>query len=405
MIFNTKYLRGTVKIRITGVFPERFINLCIAEQILLWGITKVDEDLIAWISLNDFFKIRPLVVRSNTHIQVLAHRGLPFLIKRAKRRKMLIAGAVLFILFLNIMSSYVWFIDITGLKNMSESEIRNVARENGLKAGAVKDTLNTKSIEREILLNIPEVAWVGINFTGTRAVIEIVEKTMPKQESKTPAHIVAAKDGVITEIIALAGQPAVKIGDTVKKGDLLIKGFMPEPAASTAVEGQPLIINVPPELIRAKGIINARIWYESYAEAELQQKTTARTGNRQAKVTLKIGTSEVTFNTVSAQPFPESECEIIHKQLPLWRNSEIAVESTIKLYYEVNSNVTVRSVTEARDEAHAKAIQLVQNIIPETAQILSRNYEILKSPEENIMRVKVNVETIEDIGQTINISQ
>lgn len=405
MIFNTKYLRGAVKIQITGMIPERFINLCMAEQILLWGITKVDDDLIAWISLDDFFRIRPLVLRSNTRIRVLSHRGFPFVIKRAKKRKMLMAGAVLFIVLLNIMASYVWFVDITGLKNMPESEIRQVASEYGLKPGAVKSDVNTKTIEREILLNIPEVAWVGINFTGTRAVIEIVEKTMPKPEAKTPAHIVATKDGVITEIIALAGQPAVKIGDTVKKGDLLIKGFMPEPTAPTAVEGQPPVIHVPPELIRAKGIIKARIWYESYAEAELAQKTAARTGNRQAEVTLKIGTSELTFNAPSARPFPESECEIIHKRLPLWRNSEIAVESTIKLYYEVNSNVTIRSLAEARDEAQAKALQLVQNIIPETAQILSRNYEILKTPEENIMRVKVNVETIEDIGQTITISQ
>ncbi|MDF2875348.1 MAG: sporulation protein YqfD [Sporomusa sp.] len=217
MIFNTKYLRGAVKIRITGTIPERFINLCITEQILLWGITKIDEDLIAWIGLDDFFKIRPLVLRSATRVQVLSHRGLPFVIKRAKRRKMMIAGAVLFIVLLNIMSSYVWFVDITGVKSMSENEIRNVAISNGLKPGAVIGGLNTKLIEREILLNVPEVAWVGINFTGTRAVIEVVEKTMPKQETKAPAHIVAMKDGVITEIIALAGQPAVKKGDTVKK--------------------------------------------------------------------------------------------------------------------------------------------------------------------------------------------
>ncbi|HWR42669.1 sporulation protein YqfD [Sporomusa sp.] len=404
MIFNTKYLRGAVKIRISGSIPERFINLCITEQILLWGITKTNEDLIAWIGLDDFLKIRPLVIRSHTKVRVLSHRGLPFAIKRAKRRKALMAGAILFIILLNILSSYVWFVDITGLKTMPENAIRYVASQHGLQPGAVKEGVNIKTIEREILLNVPEVAWVGINFMGTRAVIEVVEKTMPKQENKAPAHIVATKDGVITEIIALAGQPAVKKGDTVKKGDLLVKGFTPEPT-STAAEGQPMVINVPRELIRAKGIIKAWVWYESYAEAELKKTTVTRTGNRQAEVALKIGDSELSFNTTPDQPFQEFESEIIHKQLPLWRNSEFTVESTIKLYYEVNSNLTVKSFEEARDEAHAKAIQVVQNIIPETAQILSRNYEILKTPEENIVRVKVNVETIEDIGQTINISQ
>lgn len=404
MIFNINYVRGAVKIRISGSMPERFINLCIAERILLWDINKTNQDLIAWIGLNDFFRIRPLVLRSRTRVKVLSHRGLPFVVKRAKRRKMLMAGAVLFIVLLNVLSSYIWFVDVTGLKSIPENGIRFVASQQGLKPGAARDGVNTKAVEREILLNVPEVAWVGINFTGTRAVIEIVEKTMPKQEDKAPAHIVATKDGVITEIIALAGQPAVKTGDTVKKGDLLVKGFVPE-LTPGAVEGQPPVIEVPRELVRAKGIIKARVWYESYAESELEQTTTTRTGNRQAAVFLKIGGSELAFNTTSDEPFREFETEIIHKQLPVWRNSEFTVESTIRLYHEVNSNLTVKSFESARDEAHAKAIQAVQNAIPETAQILSRNFEVLKTPEEKLVRVKVNVEAIEDIGQTINISQ
>lgn len=404
MIFNTNYLRGAVKIRITGSMPERFINLCITEQILLWGITKSGDDLIAWIGLNDFFRIRPLVLCSRTRIKVLGHRGLPFVVKRMKRRKMMMFGTMLFFILLYTLSSYVWFVDITGLKTAPDPGIRYVAEQNGLKPGAIRDNVNVKAIEREILLNVPEVAWVGINFTGTRAVIEVVEKTIPKQENKAPAHIAAAKDGVITEIIALAGQPAVKNGDTVKKGDLLIKGFAPEPS-TVAADGQTPIINVPRELIRAKGIIKARIWYESYAETELKHTTVTFTGNRQMAVSLKLGGTEVSFNETPEQPFAEFETEIIHKQLPVWRNSEVAVESTIKIYREINTNLEEKSFEQARDEAHTKAIQAVQEVIPESAQILSRNYEVLKTPEENIVRVKVNVETIEDIGQTINISQ
>ncbi|SDF06157.1 sporulation protein YqfD [Sporomusa acidovorans] len=404
MIFNRNYLRGAVKIRISGTMPERFINLCITEQILLWGITKTDKDLVAWIGLHDFFQIRPLVLASRTKVKVLAHRGLPFMAKRIKKRKVLMFGCVLFLALLYTLTSYVWFVEVKGSKNVPEQTIRDVAEQYGLKPGAGKERINLKAIEREIMLNVPEVAWVGIDFTGTRAVIEIVEKTMPKQENKAPAHIVAAKDGVITEIIALAGQAAVKNGDTVKKGDVLIKGLAPEPAPA-ATDSQPPIINAPRELVRAKGIIKARVWYESYAETELTQTTMTRTGNMQMCMKMKIGDTEIAFNDVPEPPFQEYETEIIGKQLPLWRNSEFPVESTIKIYHEINSNLIEKPFEQARDEAHAKAVQAVQDIIPEAAQILSRNYEVIKTPEDNIVRVKVNVETIEDIGQTINISQ
>lgn len=404
MIYNAKYLRGAVKIRISGSMPERFINLCIIEQILLWGITKIDEDLIAWIRLDDFFRIRPLVIASHTKVKVLAQRGLPFVVKRAKRRKTLMVGVILFFALLYTLSSYIWFVEITGLKNVPDQGIRYVAEQYGLRPGSIKNGINSKAIEREIALQIPEVAWVGINFTGTRAVIEVVEKTMPKQEDKAPAHLVACKDGVISEIIVLAGQAAVKNGNTVKKGDLLIKGFALEPV-QIGVEGQPLINNIPPEPIRAQGIIKARVWYEGYAETELKQTTITRTGNQQMAVIMKLGSHEVAFNEIPEQSYEEFETEIIYKQWPLWRNRQLAVESTITIYREINSTHIEKSIEQARNEAYNKALQAVQSNIPETAQIVVHNYEVVKTPAENIVRVKVNVETIEDIGQTINISQ
>jgi len=54
--------------------------------------------------------------------------------------------------------------------------------------------------------------------------------------------------------------------------------------------------------------------------------------------------------------------------------------------------------------ARSKALDTVQNVIPESAQVLSHQVEILKTAEPGIVRAKVTVETIEDIGQTINIT-
>lgn len=404
MIFNTNYLHGIVKIRISGSMPERFINLCIAEQISLWGITKSNEDLIAWIRLNDFFRIRPLVICSQTKVKVLSRRGLPFVVKRIKKRKMLMFGAGIFFALLYILSSYIWFVEIIGANtNIPDGKIRAIAAQYGLRPGSIKNNINVKYIEREILLQIPETAWVGVNFTGTRAVIEIVEKTLPKPKDTLPANIAAMKDGVISEIIVLSGQAAVKNGETVKKGDILIKGIVPQPIP--AIDEQIVKANVPPELTRAKGIIKARVWYESYAESEYRQTTYNRTGNFRLSLNIKIGNKKFIFNGAPEQAFQEYEAEAIYKQFPLWRNSEFAVESTITVYREINSIHVEKSYEQAHAEAYAKAIQVIQDTIPETAQILSRSHEVIKTSEDSIVRIKVNVETIEDIGQTINISQ
>lgn len=405
MITNImNYLNGVVRIRIQGTMPEKFINLCLSQHIFLWQITKCNEDLIVSMRLADFFRIRPLVRRSRTNVSVITRYGWPFTYKRIMRRKMLVAGACLFLFVLNFLANYIWFVDIVGLKQIPIEQIKSIAYENGLKPGVPKEQINVKTIEHALMVNLPEVAWLSISFTGTRAVIEVVEKTMAKQEDKAPAHIMAGKDGVITEIIAVTGRPAVKKGDTVKKGDLLIKGFA-EDAAVPTVPGEPPIISVPPQLIKAQGIVKARVWYESYGEAYLMQSYNERTGNQLSEIAVIVGDNQITLKKAPAKPYELFEIEEVHKKLPWWRNSGFTVESNIIIYNELRLNRREITAEQARDEAAVKALSAVQQLIPESAQILSRNIEILKVDEPNLVRIKVNMETIEDIGQTITISR
>lgn len=380
------YMAGSVKIHISGAIPEKFINLCIAREILLWGITKVETGFTAYIRVDDFFYIRPLARRSLTKITILKKLGLPFLQRKIKQRKMLLAGAVLFIILLQYLTSFVWFIEVRGIKNLSASDVKAVTYSAGLKIGVPKDKVDLKQVEREILYQMPETAWAGVNITGTRAIIDIVEKTMPPKEEKAPANIVAAKDGTITEMITLAGKAAVTKDHTVKKGDILIYGQDS---------------NMVP--IKAKGLVKARVWYEGYGEANLAEQYFSRTGNRAIKVALTMNEHEFTLKDLPAAVYPYFEQEVIHKNLSFWRNSNIIVESTIHVYYELTPLVRRITLDEAKEAAKANALMAVQHKIPETAQVIWRNIEVLDMAEDNIVRIKVGIETVEDIGQSVNL--
>ena len=399
MTFNIRnYISGTVTIKVSGAMPEKFINLCMVEKKSLLSITKKDNDFLISMYLYDFFSIRPLVRKSKSRVQVVSYSGLPFLARKMRRRKMLIVGGMAFVILLNVLMSYIWFIDIVGMHSIPMSHIREVVYQNGLKPGTLRDAVSAKKIENQLLLSIPEIAWVSINFTGTHAVVEVVEKTISKQQDKTPAHIIAAKDGVVTEVIVLAGESAIKKGATVKKGDVLIKGFVYEgkvidPAAETRV----------PQLIRSNGIVKARVWYEGYGETELTKFVYERSGKQEMSVTFKIGQYEIPLKRAAIDSQQAVEVEVFNKKLSWWRNSDIAVESIVSTYYEMNANPVSISIEEAREEGKAKALAEVQSLIPETAQIVSRTIEVLQTSEPNLVRVKVNVETAEDIGQFMNI--
>ncbi|EGO63319.1 sporulation protein YqfD [Acetonema longum] len=376
------YANGSVRIEIVGRMPERFINLCMAQEIYLWGIIETENKLYAYVLLPDFFRIRPLVKKSQCRIRVLGYRGLPFLMKRIKRRKMMVVGFVLFLTVLQILTSYIWFIDITGVKTVSREALQNVLTTNGLRIGAVKHHIQVKAVENAIETSIPEVAWVGLTFQGTRAMIEIVEKTTAKEEDKSPADIVALRDGIVTEAIVLTGEPMVKKGDTVRKGDVLIRGM---------TEQQP---------VRAKGIIKARTWYESYSEAGFVEEKRERTGRRLVSVILHCGDREIIFNKIADQPFALYETEFIRKKAPQWRNSSLAVECTIKLYHELTATVITYTQEQVQDHAKAEALAVINQTLPESAEILTRTVTVLQTPETDLIRVKVTMEAMEDIGVT-----
>lgn len=403
MLKITNYLNGIVRVRVSGWMPEKFINLCMAHSIILWGITKHNDNIIAFLRLSDFFRIRPLARASQTHIEVIGYHGLPFTIKRIKKRKMLVAGGIIFFILLQTLTSYIWFVDVTGQVNLAPDQIRQVARQYGLRPGVKKDSLNIKAIENAIMLNSPEVSWVGINLTGTRAVIEVAEKTLLKPEDKSPANVIAAKDGIITEIIAISGTAVVKKGDTVKKGDILIKGLVETPLPP---DGQASLAPPPVQahLVRARGITKARVWYEGYGEAGTVEMFSERTGRKSREIVLRINGNQFTFKQPGAR-FASFETEVVHKKLPQWRNSELAVESTINTLHELVIHTREITLEEARNLAASHAMQAAWNKVPENVQVLSRNVEMLKTAESGIIRVKAVVETIEDIGQAVNITQ
>ena len=180
----TNYREGSVCIKVKHGYVEKFINFCMNDNIYLWGVRHTEDGLIAWLTVEDFFRLRPIVKKSGVKITVVKHFGLPFLMKRWKKRKVMMLGALFFFIGLYMLSSYVWFIDVSGAKSVEHEQILAIAKEYGLERGVRNDSFSSKNIERELLIRIPELAWVGVNTTGTKVSIEVVEKVLPILEEK-----------------------------------------------------------------------------------------------------------------------------------------------------------------------------------------------------------------------------
>ena len=309
---------------------------------------------------------------------------------------MLWVGIAAFFILLHYLASYIWFVDVAGVKTLDREKILAVAQAQGLQPGVPRQRLQPKLLENHLRSALPELAWVGVSAQGSRVVIEVVEKTAAQEEDKAPAHIVAGKDGIIVETIALAGTAVVGRGTTVKRGDIVIRGEVAETEVPGTQAKEPVPLQ---KIIRAKGIVKARVWYEGYGEAQTEEELWQRTGTYVSAVTARIGPWQAVLNRPAGQPFSHYELETVQKIFPNWRNSEFTVESTIHTYYELQASKLIRSESEARELARERALASVRQKIPEAAQILANDVTVMKTADPKLVRVTARVETIEDIGE------
>ena len=87
-----RYLKGYVKIRITGYSPERFLNMCCFHGIRIWELKSVGNAYEMYISLAGFRKLRPFARKTHMRIYVTQRNGFPFFVQSYRHRGALFAG-------------------------------------------------------------------------------------------------------------------------------------------------------------------------------------------------------------------------------------------------------------------------------------------------------------------------
>lgn len=136
---------------------------------------------------------------------------------------------LLFLLLTFLSSDLIYEIRVAGVENMSESEVIDKLSLVGFSVGKSWSSIDKENIEVAFLSLSDEIAWISINKQGTVATVELREKKALADEDTGEfcvSDIVAENDGVVEEITVREGKALVKVGDTVKKGDVLISGII-----------------------------------------------------------------------------------------------------------------------------------------------------------------------------------
>jgi similar to stage IV sporulation protein len=331
--------------------------------------------------------LRPIAKKTGCRVRILKKHGLPFLINRYRGRKTFLLGAALFVVLFYIMTSFVWTIEITGNEKIETQLIIEKLASMGVKPGVLKYRINSEKVADRIIMDVNGLSYVSVVVRGTKVKVEVAEgvDVPPMVPLSEPCDIVAGKDGVIKSIVVKAGQAAVKEGDTVKKGQILVSGNVP-------------IKNMEnnPRMVHAIGNILARTWYESTQPVELRVVEKIRTGRKKDNISLFLFSKKINlFNKkVSYSNYERVETE---KFLSIGENLVLPFGAVIETYYENQIIEADVSLEEAKENAANAAYRKALEDIPEGAQIVDRRIEFIENQNGDII-ADVIIECLEDIG-------
>lgn len=228
MIQLLRLLKGYVEFCAEGGFPERFINLCNLKGINLWNVKNDGVKVWAFTTEREFQELKIPAENSGMSLKIIKSRGLKAFAKRHKWRCGIAFGIALSFCFWIFMSGFIWEIEIPEMNTVNAEAFTESLADLGVKIGARKSKIDIIQVQNKLMNEYKELLWVSINIFGGKAQVEISEFIEQKEitDTERPVNIVAKKNGEVVLVKGYKGVNAVKEGDNVTRGTLLISGVV-----------------------------------------------------------------------------------------------------------------------------------------------------------------------------------
>ena len=375
---------GYVRVEVEGYYIERFINICQNKKVLIWNLNRQNGvKLYLNIGIKDYKKLKNIARKTNCKIKIKKKKGIPFILHRYKKRKIFAIFLIIIAFFIYTSSKYVWNVEVHVEDNLQIEQVAEDLADLGLKKGVLKSKIKTDKLINEFRLKRNDVSWIGIDLKGTNAIVKIVkvDEKPDLLDNSEYCNIVASKSGVITKIIAQNGTPVVKAGDEVKKGDILIAGYM---------EGK----YTDKRFVHSLGEVQAKIKYQKNEKIYLKQENLKDTGKKEKKIQIKFNNFQINFYKTLSN-FKIYDTIYTEKKLKIFSNFYLPIsimEITNKEQIKENK---IYSIEEAVEFEKQKLSNEIENDIANKENI--QNIIVDTNEQKDYVEVCVTYEVLENI--------
>ena len=221
-------IRGMVCVELTSADLSGTLAAAAERNIELFAL-QITGQLSARMTIlrGDYRKLKVLCLRRGDSIRILGRKGLYWSLKNLIRRPVLVAGLMVCLAGAVYLPSRVFFVQVEGNQNVPTRLIQEAAAHCGIRFGANRQAVRSEKVKNALLESVPQLQWAGVNTYGCVAKISVRERAA--EETPDPeagfGHIVALREGVITDCTATRGNLLCVPGQAVTPGEILISGY------------------------------------------------------------------------------------------------------------------------------------------------------------------------------------
>jgi similar to stage IV sporulation protein len=380
---------GCAIIQIEGVSLERLVNLASENRITLNDCKRLAYTRFeARVSALGLYRLKRLLHETPYVLTEIKKTGLPFSAKNLWSRKALIAGAAASAILIFILTSLIWSIEIETRENVNVALIRENLNRLGIKPGMLKKDIDPDRIQNELMMSDPRLGWVGLRISGVKLQIEAVGAIGPQAvPDDIPVNILADKDAMIETLEVYEGWPAVKEGQVVTRGTLLVSGMNQTPDGSVI------------KRVHARARIAGRAWYVGRAGASLIESTQARTGAKSERAFLCLGGWKIPISGTGTE-WQEYETEKVKiSGLNIYFPFYIMKET----YFQLERSDRFREMEPLQQQLHHEALRCAMAQVPEDVTVEQISFVDILHGQDQI-EAQAFIQTLDEIGQDDPIS-
>ena len=356
MLRLVRFLLGYVTFSVNGKFLERFINLSAVRGISLFNIERGENSFSCSSLATEYRALVGIAKITRVEIEVKEESGLPVILRKYRKRYGLFLGIIIFFLIQIFLSFFVWDVSVLGNKSISEEEVLRLVENIGVKNGVLKRYIDPNMVENYILDEIPGISWASVNLIGSKVQIEIKEKVEAPEivKDESPCNIKANSDAQIVRLEVYKGNPEVKIGDAVTKGQILVNGVLENAFGES-------------EICHAEAKIFAKLKKVIREEIDIDCIDEIKTNKKVKRSSLKFFTRNVPLTLV---PVPKGnfKCEFRSKDFYLF-GTRLPLKISSEVWYKYDKKRTWLGKEEAKKRADAN-IRRRENLELEGVQVL-----------------------------------